>query len=173
MSARAAWRLETLGFQQVYRYEAGKADWSANGLPVEGSEAGTATAAGALRSNPPTCRLDDRVADAAARANAGNWDVCIVTTAEGVVLGRLRQDVLASSQTDGARAEDVMESGPSTIRPNVRLRSFLKRMLDRKVDGVLVTSSDGVLMGVLYQEEALRQVGSMAEEREEQACECE
>ncbi len=32
MSPRAAWRLESLGFD----YVAGKADWMASGLPVEG-----------------------------------------------------------------------------------------------------------------------------------------
>ena len=38
MSARAAWRLETLGFTQVYRYTAGKMDWFANALPIEGKK---------------------------------------------------------------------------------------------------------------------------------------
>src|SRR5437773_6189207 len=27
LSARAAWRLESMGFQEVYRYTPGKADW--------------------------------------------------------------------------------------------------------------------------------------------------
>ena len=33
LSARAAWWLESLGFAQVLRYTAGKADWAAYGLP--------------------------------------------------------------------------------------------------------------------------------------------
>jgi len=32
LSARAAWRLETMGFQEVYRYTPGKADWLAAGF---------------------------------------------------------------------------------------------------------------------------------------------
>jgi hypothetical protein len=32
MSARAAWRLEGLGFPQVRRYTPGKMDWLAGGL---------------------------------------------------------------------------------------------------------------------------------------------
>ena len=36
MSPRAAWRLESFGFEQVYDYVAGKADWGAAGLPLEG-----------------------------------------------------------------------------------------------------------------------------------------
>jgi hypothetical protein len=45
MSARAAARLETLGFRWVYRYQPGKADWFAAGLSREGTEAGTARVA--------------------------------------------------------------------------------------------------------------------------------
>ena len=173
MSSRAAWRLETLGFRRVYRYEAGKADWSANGLPVEGTETSIPTAGAAVRGGAPTCRLDDSVAGAAGSARATGWDVCIVTTDDGIVLGRLRGDVLAAASPDGTKAEDVMESGPSTIRPDMHLRSMLKRMIDRNVGSVLMTTSDGALIGVLYREDAERQVGSLEEEREEQACECE
>lgn len=38
MSARAAWRLEQLGFERVFRYTPGKADWAAAGLPMEGTD---------------------------------------------------------------------------------------------------------------------------------------
>jgi len=38
LSARAAHRLEMLGFAEVYDYVASKVDWTANGLPVEGAE---------------------------------------------------------------------------------------------------------------------------------------
>src|SRR6266511_4403171 len=37
MSPRAAWRLESMGFAEVYDYVAGKADWGAAGLPLEGT----------------------------------------------------------------------------------------------------------------------------------------
>ena len=37
MSPRAAWRLERLGFTEVYDYAAGKVDWMAAGLPTEGN----------------------------------------------------------------------------------------------------------------------------------------
>src|SRR6516162_4854515 len=39
LSARAAWRLDSMGFQEVYRYTAGKADWLAAGWETEGTEA--------------------------------------------------------------------------------------------------------------------------------------
>ena len=39
MSPRAAWRLESLGFGEVYEYGGGKLDWMAAGLPTEGTNA--------------------------------------------------------------------------------------------------------------------------------------
>jgi rhodanese-related sulfurtransferase len=36
MSPRAAWQLEALGFQDVYDFVAGKAEWIAHRLPLEG-----------------------------------------------------------------------------------------------------------------------------------------
>src|SRR5262249_17342567 len=39
LSARAAWRLETMGFQEVYRYTPGKADWLARGWENERTQA--------------------------------------------------------------------------------------------------------------------------------------
>lgn len=52
MSARAASRLATLGFRQIYRYQAGKADWFAAGLPREGNEAHTPRVVDVVRRDP-------------------------------------------------------------------------------------------------------------------------
>jgi rhodanese-related sulfurtransferase len=41
MSARAASRLESLGFTHLYRYTPGKDGWLTMGLPTEGPEAAT------------------------------------------------------------------------------------------------------------------------------------
>jgi hypothetical protein len=46
MSPGAASRLESIGFERVYDYVAGKADWESAGLPLEGAE-GSETRAGA------------------------------------------------------------------------------------------------------------------------------
>jgi hypothetical protein len=78
MSARAASRLETLGFRQVYRYQPGKADWFAAGLPREGHEAHTPRVAEIARRDVPTCRIDERVGAVRDRLREGGWDVCIV-----------------------------------------------------------------------------------------------
>ena len=61
MSPRAAWRLEGMGFSRVYDYVPGKADWSASGLPTEGTRAGTPTIGEAARRDVPTCAPAEKV----------------------------------------------------------------------------------------------------------------
>lgn len=47
-----------------------------------------------------------------------------------------------------------MTSGPGTIRPSVSLETILERMRGRNLPSVLVTSSDGTLVGLLRREDA-------------------
>src|SRR5258707_1198299 len=58
MSARAAWRLETLGVEQVFRYAPGKEDWMAAGLPIVGSRASIPRVGSVARRDVPKCRPD-------------------------------------------------------------------------------------------------------------------
>ena len=59
MSARAAWRLASLRFAKVFRYTAGKADWSAYGLSTEGKSVTPNRAGDLAERNVPTCILSD------------------------------------------------------------------------------------------------------------------
>ena len=162
MSPRAACRLESLGFTHVYDYVTGLADWTANALPTEGNLVGvtregvvrrdTLRALDALRTDITTCRLGDTIGDAAERAKGAGQRQCVVTADGGVVLGRLRGEAL--SATPDATAESVMEAGPSTIRPDVSLAEFTEHMRARKVSSVLVTTSTGRLIGILYRRDA-------------------
>ena len=61
MSPRAAWRLERLGFEQVFDFSVGKAAWLAMGWPREGTAAAVPNAGEVARSGTPTCWLDDRI----------------------------------------------------------------------------------------------------------------
>src|SRR5919106_2091033 len=90
MSARAAWRLETLGFQHVYRYQAGKDDWLVARLPMEGTKPSVRTAADVARRDVPTCGLRDRVDQVAEQVRLGAWPLAVVLNERRVVLGRLR-----------------------------------------------------------------------------------
>jgi CBS domain-containing protein len=152
MSPRAAWRLESLGFAEVYDYAAGKADWLAWELPREGRAAQVPTVGEVARRDVATCELADRVADAKARAQAAGFEACVVVTERRVVLGLLRSRELDADPA--ATAEHVMQAGPTTYRPNVPARQAGARMRERQVDALLVTTPDGVLVGLLRREDA-------------------
>jgi len=154
MSARAAWRLETLGFLRVYRYKPGKADWLANGLPIEGTEANVPRAGQVMRRDVPTCHLGERVGDAANIARAAGWGMCLVVTDDNVVLGRLRRKALHADPA--ALVDEVMEEGPTTIRPGTRLDEIVPRMQHKHVGSIVVTTPDGRLLGVLFRSDAER-----------------
>jgi CBS domain-containing protein len=151
MSPRAAWRLESLGFTEVYDYAAGKADWAAAGLPVEGKATEAARIGEVARRDVPTCELRERIGDVRERVRAAGWDTCLVVNEERVVLGRLFRTEL-EGEAD-ASAETVMRSGPSTFRPNVTVEEMTRFMGERGFSTAVVTTSDGRLVG-LFQWEA-------------------
>src|SRR6266516_4252772 len=150
MSPRAAWRLESLGFAKVYDYVAGKADWGAAGLPLEGT-AGPYAGEHA-RVDVPTCRLHDRLTDVRLQVSRNGWDTCIVVNDQNVVLGRLGRRTLQAS--DDLTVEQEMSAGPGTIRPNVGLATITQRRRDKNVTSALVTRSDGTLVGLLRRTDA-------------------
>ena len=150
MSSRAAWRLESLGFREVYEYAGGKADWLAAGLPTEGPGSRTPRIGAYLRTDMPTCRLDERVRDAAARVASAGWDMCLVVNEEGILLGRLDDKEL---RADGdKRVDEVMRPGPSTYRPDAPAYDLRHVMTHKKIGALPVTTGDGRLLGVLCRE---------------------
>jgi CBS domain-containing protein len=151
VSPRAAWRLESIGFIRVCDYAAGKADWGSFGLPLEGRADSGTRVASLARANAPTCRLDELVTDVARRV-PDDWEICVVTNDENVVLGLLGRRALGS--TEHVRVEDAMKAGPSTVRPSARLDDVAKRMREQGLTRIVVTRSDGVLVGVLRREDA-------------------
>lgn len=155
MSPRAAWRLEALGFSRVYDYLAGKKDWLAAGLPTEGKRAGQQRAGHVSRPDPLTCHPGERVEDVRRRLGFEGWDACIVVNDHDVLEGRIRPSDLAD--VDGETLlEEVMELGPTSIRPDTGLESIVKRMRKANVASILVTAGSGELLGVLYREDAER-----------------
>src|SRR5712691_7466721 len=137
MSPRAAWRLQELGFKQVYDFVPGKMAWLAMGWPREGTAAAIPNAGEVARRDTPTCALDDRVADVREDVLAVGRDVCIVVNPAGIVEGRLRGRAL--EETPEATAEQAMEIGPTTIRPSERLDPLIERMRSRAVATIVVS----------------------------------
>jgi CBS domain-containing protein len=154
MSARAAWRLESLGFAEVSDYVAGKADWLASGLPTEGTYANVARIGRFARDDVPTCGLSDSVGEVWKRTADAGWDVCVVVNDERVVLGRLRERNAGSDP--GASAESVMEDGPSTFRPDVALEEMANFMRKHKLTGSIVSRGDGTLIGLILRDDVER-----------------
>jgi CBS domain-containing protein len=154
MSPRAAWRFEGLGFDKVYDYVPGKADWLANGLPKEGKSASIPTIGEAARRDVPTCGLRDGVGEARDRTRKAGWDRCVVVNEERVVLGLLREEELSSASE--SHVETVMRDGPTTFRLNEPVGKLAERMRKRRASSILVTTSDGRLVGLLYRQDAER-----------------
>jgi CBS domain-containing protein len=167
MSPRAAWRLESLDFTEVYEYAAGEADWLAFGFPSEGRDADTPRAGHIVRSDVPTCSLREDVGLIRARIEAAGWDECLVVNDQTVVLGRLRGTALAASAE--TMAEAVMEPGPTTTRPDEPLTNLVPRLRDKHVERIIVTTPDGRLVGIAERhaaERALAEREGMEDDRD-------
>ncbi|HEX2030092.1 MAG TPA: CBS domain-containing protein [Actinomycetota bacterium] len=154
MSPRAAWRLESLGFERVYDYEAGKQNWLASGLPTEGSLADVPRAGDVARDDVPTCGLEERLGEVAERVRAAGWDTCVVVNDERVVLGLLRAAHLA--RDPDLPVADAMSAGPSTFRPHVYAMEMARYMTEHDLPSAPVTTGEGVLVGLLVREDAVR-----------------
>lgn len=125
----------------------------AAGVPVEGTATG-AMAADVARPDVPTCLLDEPVDVVRQRVETSGWDACVVVNADRVVLGLLRQDELATAEDEPV--EQVMRPGPRTFRPHVPIGTLAHYMLDHELFISLITTSDGRLVGLLRQQDALR-----------------
>ncbi len=154
MSPRAACRLERLGFERVYDYVPGLADWRAWGLPTEGTAPHVQRVSDATRPDVPTCDIDDLLGEVRRRTYEAGWDECIVIDCDGIVVGRLRDQ--AWEAEDAISVEGVMESGPTTVRPDGLLQRLVDRMSTRGTKLVVVATPQGNLIGVLLHQEAER-----------------
>ncbi len=157
MSPRAALRLESLGFREVYDYVDGKLDWMAAGLPTEGTNAGKPRAGDVSRKDVPTASLDERLGDVRERVRAIGWDAVLAINNERVVLGLLRSKEL--DKDPRLRIEQAMRPGPSTFRPYVSIKEMAEHMTEHKLENSPVTTSDGRLVGLLLQKDAIRVAG--------------
>jgi CBS domain-containing protein len=152
MSPRAAWRLEAAGFDPVYDYVAGKNDWLAADLPYEGS----AQLAGrflrrdvvAVGQSAPARQVRERVA-------AQGFGPAVVVNDAGIVMGAAYRDDLAAA-ADDTPAGEVMRFGVSTVRPSEDAAALAHRMSHAQLTRIVVTRSDGTLVGLFFASDAPR-----------------
>lgn len=151
LSPRAAHRLESLGFEDVYDYAAGKLDWIAAGEPVEGSGVGLTRLRELVGGDVPRCRLHETAAEAVARAD--DWDVLAVVDEDDVVLGLLRvEDVDAE---DRRLVSELMHEGPPTWRGHMSVAELAHHLHHQPTARLVVTRPDGRLLGVVSPDEVL------------------
>jgi rhodanese-related sulfurtransferase len=148
MSPRAASRLATLGFTRVHDYAAGKVDWLARALPVEGAHAANPTAGSLARHDAATCALESSAGNARREIAASPYGFALVLSADGVLLGRVRRSSLEPVD-ERDPIEPILEPGPSTIRPHLTVEELRGRLEGSEVRTLLVTCPDGTLIGVV------------------------
>jgi rhodanese-related sulfurtransferase len=148
LSARAAHRLATLGFERVHDYVGSKVAWAAAGLPVEGA-VDTATWAGELVHDVPTCAPGATVGDV--RALLDEHGLCVVVDEQEIVLGVVRAETAALPAD--TPVERVLQPGPSTVRPSIPARELAESMDRQGEQHVLVTTYDGRLLGIVRRAE--------------------
>ncbi len=144
MSQRAAWQLDRLGFAEVYDFVDGKAYWRASGRPTVGTD--ETVRVGEQLSSPPTAGLSTAVADVLDKPTESEEDIVVVGS-NRVVYGRVRRSALPSADS-GAVIGDIMQEGPTTIRPDETADSVRRRMSERGVTSMIVTKPTGQLLGV-------------------------
>jgi CBS domain-containing protein len=143
-----------MGFTEVYDYEAGKCDWGSSGLPREGRAAAEPSGGDVARKDVPTCVLGDDLHAVRKRVRDAGWETCIVINAQRIVLGRLgRRAIRADEHTS---VEEAMTEGPSTVRPSIGSSALLDRIRKDDLTSLLVTTSDGRLVGLVLRDDLER-----------------
>ena len=99
-----------------------------------------------MESDVPTCRLDASFADAIRSLDAHpGWEQCVVVNDDDVVFGAVPR----TSDSSTRPLAEVVQYGPTTVRPDVELDETLDRMRERNVRERIVTDPKGRLLGVL------------------------
>jgi CBS domain-containing protein len=137
----------------VYLLEGGRAAWTVLGLPTEG-QVGDARRIGAHAVDVPTVSVDATVDDVIAVGDIP--DTVAVLGCGDVVVGALRPTVRTLPRR--TRVRDVMIPAPSTIRPDLRVEEVARRFAEDGLDHLLVTTVDGVLVGLVTMEDLGRDV---------------
>lgn len=149
MSPRAAWRLEAGGFT-AYDYVAGKSDWLAADLPFDGQ----AQLVGRFtRRDVPVVDSAATVGDALDALDSFGFGPVLVVNAANVVMGALHREDIEVAGRD-APVATTLRFGISTVRPSEQVVELLHRMQHMDLTRVVVTRSDGTLVGLFFAADA-------------------
>lgn len=130
----------------MYEYVAGKLDWLVHQHPVEGARAEEPTVGQHAHDDAVTCTLRDEVGRIRELVERSPYPFALVKSADGILLGRLRASMLDCDPE--LRAEDVMEPGPSTVRPHKTAAGIAEQLEQKDLRWAIVTTPRGELLGV-------------------------
>jgi Mg/Co/Ni transporter MgtE len=130
----------------------GKVDWIARMLPTEGTEAGRPRVGELARDDVVTCGLEAPVAGIGDRVRESRYGFALVLAADRTLLGRLRLSKLRDADA-GATAQQVMDPGPSTVRPDISPDDLRERLDKRDLKTSLVSDPEGKLIGVVHRDD--------------------
>jgi CBS domain-containing protein len=135
----------------------GKVDWMARGLPLEGDKAGEPRAIDVAARDVVTCGLQDTMGAVRERVAQSRYGFAFVVSEDGVLLGRLRKAALEGDPA--ARADDVMEPGPSTSRPDTPPAELVAKLDRGQLRTAVLTDPDGRLLGVVRRDDLASSAG--------------
>jgi CBS-domain-containing membrane protein len=133
-----------MGFDDVYLLDGGRAAWTVMGLPTEG-QVGDSRRIVRFLHEVPAVDVDATVADVKKIGDI-RYTVAVLGR-DDVVVGGLRPSVRALRSS--TRVRDIMIPAPSTIRPDLRVDEVAQQLADDGLDHVLVTTVNGVLLGMV------------------------
>ena len=134
----------------MYDYAAGKMDWLAADLPFEG----TAQLAGAFtRRGVAAAGEGASVAQARRLREAQGFGPVVMVNHAQVVMGAAYRRDLAAAAAQAA-VGTVTRFGVSTVRPSEDAAALAHRMGHAGVTRVVVTRSDGTLVGLFFSADA-------------------
>ena len=114
---------------------------------MEGEKAGEPRAIDIARTDAVTCGLDDTVGAVHDRVAQSPYGFALVLGPRDVLLGRLRKADLENDPD--AQAQDVMEPGPSTTRPDISPTKVLEKLQQSDLTTAILTDPEGHLLGVV------------------------
>jgi hypothetical protein len=120
---------------------------------MEGAKAHDPRAIDFAHDDVVTCGLEDPLPEVRPRVDASPYRFAFVTTADGVILGRLRRKAI--EEGDGAAGE-AMEPGPSTARPDLSPAKLRERLERKGFRTAVLSDPEGRLLGIVLCEELSR-----------------
>jgi len=131
----------------VYDYVPGKVDWLARLQPLEGERAGEKRVGHFAKSDVVTCSLGDDAVEVGERIEASPYGFALVLAEEGTILGRLRGSAIR--EAGAGTAEDLMNPGPSTVRPDQDVDELCEKLDAKELRTAIVSTPEGKLIGVV------------------------